>query len=63
MKHREKLRMARRMMTRNERKKHVSPFQSQAWELRKENRETRVQNKIIMAQAKKEEKLKVNKSI
>ena len=59
MKHKQKLKMAYKMMTREEIKKHVSPFQSRAWELRKENKRARVRNKIIVQQAKKIEKLKV----
>ena len=47
MKHREKKRMARRMITKDERKRHVPIFQSKAWNERAENIATRVKNKII----------------
>lgn len=36
IKHENKLKMARRMMTPKEIKKNVSPFQSKAWEARRE---------------------------
>lgn len=49
MKHREKLRMARRMMTKQEIKKHVSLFLSEAWDKRKENKATKVKNLIVTA--------------
>ena len=49
--HREKLRIARRNMSKEERKKnnHVSPFQSKAWEFRKQGIKNRV-NKTIKRQ-------------
>ena len=47
MKHREKQRMARKMLTKEERKKHTPIFQSKAWTERAENIQTRVKNKII----------------
>lgn len=47
MKHREKMRMARKMLTKEERKKHTPIFQSKAWTKRAESIKTRVRNKII----------------
>lgn len=44
MKHREKLRMARRMRSTEEVRKNVSPFQCLAWEERKDNKQTRARN-------------------
>ena len=47
MNHREKLRIARRMMTKYEIEAHISPFQSKACEKRKKNKETRARNKEV----------------
>ena len=47
MRHREKLRMARKMMSKEEVKKHVSPFLSKAWVERRENKATKVRNLIV----------------
>ena len=44
------------MMTKEERKRHVSPFLSKAWQERKENIETRILNKITAAGWRKEDK-------
>lgn len=45
MKHRDKLKLARRMMSRAEIKANVSPFLSKAWEARKKAIENRVVKK------------------
>ncbi len=42
MKHKDKLKMARKMLTRDEIKRHVKPFDSVAWEKRKKAIEARV---------------------
>jgi len=42
MKHREKLRLARRLLTKQEGKDHIPPFQSGAWDKRIE----RIANKV-----------------
>lgn len=47
MNHREKMRMARKMLTKEERKKHTPIFLSKAWIERLENIQTGVKNKII----------------
>ena len=62
--HKKKLALARRMLTKEEIKKHTSIFQSKAWLERVENRKVKVNNRIIEAQYKKEarkSKLKVKK--
>ena len=45
MKHTDKLKLARKMMTPAEIKAHVPPFQSAAWEARKAARERKVTKK------------------
>lgn len=45
--HREKMRMARRMITKEERKNHTPIFSSKAWNMRAENRQTQARNKEI----------------
>ena len=56
MKHRDKLRMARKMLNKVEIKKHVSPFNSKAWNQRRENKAIRVHNLIVSAQWRKKDK-------
>jgi len=53
MNHKHKLKLARRLLTKAEGKAHIPPFQSHAWEKRKEDREARVRNREIMAQYRK----------
>lgn len=45
MKHREKLRLARRMMSREEIKKHTPPFQSKWWTNRAQVIQSRIKSK------------------
>jgi hypothetical protein len=42
--HRKKLRLARGMMTKIERKIHKSPFDTKAWNERKENKANKIRN-------------------
>lgn len=56
MTHRIKQQLARRLMTKQEVKYHTPTFQSKAWEERKENRATKVRNRVIAAQYRKENK-------
>jgi len=56
MKHREKLRMARKMLSKNELMRHVSIFQGKAWQERRENKETRVHNLVVASEWRKENK-------
>lgn len=61
MKHKDKLKLARRIMTKEERKNHAPPFQSLAWEKRKDDIATRTRNREITAgyrKAKKHDRLK-----
>ncbi len=46
-KHRDKLRMARRMMTKDEIKAGVRPFNSRAWNERVKNKEIKVRNQEV----------------
>ncbi len=58
MNHKQKKRIARRLMTNDEIKAKVSPFQSQAWEARKESKATKVKNREIVAKSKAAERRK-----
>ena len=56
MRHREKLRMARKMLTKDEVKEHISPFLGTAWQERKDNKATRVRNLEVSASWRKKDK-------
>ena len=47
MTHSQKLKMARRMMSKQEIKNHISPFMSKAWNERKDNKQIRIENQKV----------------
>ncbi len=61
MNHKDKLKLARKKMTPGEIRAHVSPFQSAAWEARKQANQRRVEKKIAATKERKRLKLETLK--
>lgn len=47
MNHKNKLKLARRLLSKEEHKKHTPPFQSKVWEKRRERITQRIHNRLV----------------